>query len=413
MTPILVCCSNSIQFQKIQEFLKTLQNISFTGKFQRVFVYIDEVHESFKMAEETFQKFENLSSVCKIYGLTATPDTFFYKVSKFADDNFDEGKTEKQKIAEFKNQLDNYMFFDDYEFENVHLNSGHMHIDPDIVEKNPNKYAMRIMSNPVYYNDFFAPGKYTFVPSMFHTKYHSQMKDFILSKSDKAVVFVLNGSEKKMFYQKERIVYEQDIYQDNEVIEFSDKMLILLDRYDLREKRSYFVTGYNCISLGITLCNPTIGHFTGSIIYHLQFDENNGQRELDNLYQISARTAGFMKHWKSFEKFGKTKLFCPAWMFHFIKKTEESTVFYFRKKIEMISRLQPRAESSNPGEIQPRIESHELVDIPVSVVLRDEHQEMVWVLKLLLNLIYIKFIKIYLISWNLLTMKSRWGARDA
>jgi hypothetical protein len=329
MNPILVCCSNSVQFKKIQDFLAMAQNITIPGEFNRVFIYIDEFHDTFKMAGKTLMEFERNKLVCKIYGLSATP------INHCMDFHYDTIDS-TEKLRKLITELKNYMFFDDYYLRNIdlHCEAGHTHIDPKYVEKNPNEYAIKVLDTPAYYNDFFAPGKYTFVPSMFHTKYHIELKDFILNKSETAVVFVLNGHEKKMFYREHQLTYERNIFEENEVIEFSEKMLILLERYKLRENRNYFVTGYNCISLGITLCNPKIGHFTGSIIYHLSNEV--GTDDLANLYQISARTAGFMKHWKSFKKYGKTKIFCPTFMFQQIIKSERKAADYILEGIRKI-----------------------------------------------------------------------------
>lgn len=66
----------------------------------------------------------------------------------------------------------------------------------------PNKYAMAVLDTQQYYEDFFAPGKITFVPSVHQIKHHDEIKDFFISKCSSAVVFVINGTHKKIFYKK-------------------------------------------------------------------------------------------------------------------------------------------------------------------------------------------------------------------
>lgn len=110
---------------------------------------------------------------------------------------------------------------------------------------------------------------------------------------------------------------------DNEVAEFSEKMLSVLNTHNLRENKSYIITGYNCISMDVTLVNKKIGHFTGSIISHA-FELN----EPIELYQLSARTCGYIKNFRSFKIHGKTKVFCPQHLYVKILKMEHAALSY-------------------------------------------------------------------------------------
>jgi hypothetical protein len=320
MTPVIVCCSNSIQFSKLLKFVKA-NDLPKNRDFKRVYFYIDEVHASFNMAESVLVELEKIETFQKIYGLSATPQN----CEKH-------GFMHKLKLPEQKKLLkksEEYLFLADHHYEDqLVIESGHTHIDPHIKAKDPNDYAKKVLNTPEYYNTFFAPGKMTFVPSMFHIKYHEQLKDFILQKSERAVVFILNGTHKKFYYHKAGVIIEEEIFDENELTDFSEKLLVILNRYKLRENRSYFITGYNCLSLGVTLCNKTIGHFTGSILSHYGFgiqghkDYVPEDKECDELYQLAARTTGYMKSFDSYKKNGKTRLFCPKLTFDIIKKRE-------------------------------------------------------------------------------------------
>ncbi len=319
LTNVIVCCSNSIQFSKLLKFIK-MNALPFNKQFKRVYFYIDEVHASFKMAENVLVELERIETFQKIYGLSATPMHLAERGSMLKPD-FTELKTAL-------NESKKYLFLADHEIEDITFESGHTHIDLQINAKNPNDYAKKVLNTPTYHETFFAPGKMTFVPSMFHIKYHEQLKDFILQKSERAVVFILNGTHKKFYYHKAGVIIEEEIFDENELTDFSEKLLVILNRYKLRENRSYFITGYNCLSLGVTLCNKTIGHFTGSILSHYGFgiqghkDYVPEDKECDELYQLAARTTGYMKSFDSYKKNGKTRLFCPKLTFDIIKKRE-------------------------------------------------------------------------------------------
>ncbi len=72
MTPVIVCCSNSIQFSKLFKFVKANDD-PYNRRFKRVYFYIDEVHASFNMAENVLVGLERIETFQKIYGLSATP----------------------------------------------------------------------------------------------------------------------------------------------------------------------------------------------------------------------------------------------------------------------------------------------------------------------------------------------------
>ncbi len=322
MTNVIVCCSNSIQFSKLLKFIK-MNALPFNRQFKRVYFYIDEVHASFNMAENVLVELERIETFQKIYGLSATPMQLDERGSLL--------KPHYQELDDILEDSKKYLFLGEHDLKVIKLESGHTHIDPQIVAKNPNDYAKKVLNTPKYFNEFFAPGKMTFVPSMFHIKYHEQLKDFIMHKSERAVVFILNGTHKKFYYHKAGVTREEEIFDENELTEFSEKLLVILNKYNLREKRSYFITGHNCLSLGVTLCNKTIGHFTGSILSHygfgIQADKHlPEQKECDELYQLAARTTGYMKSWDSYKKNGKTKLFCPKLTFGIIKERELASI---------------------------------------------------------------------------------------
>ncbi len=385
MTPVIVCCSNSIQFSKLLKFVKANDD-PYNRRFKRVYFYIDEVHASFNMAESVLVELEKIETFKKIYGLSATPQNCEKHGSML--------KPLKTELDDILKDSKKYLFLADHDLKVIELESGHTHIDPHIKAKDPNDYAKKVLNTRDYFNEFFSPGKMTFVPSMFHIKYHEQLKDFILQKSERAVVFVLNGTHKKFYYHRGGIVREKEIFDENELTEFSEKLLVILNKYKLRENRSYFITGYNCLSLGVTLCNKTVGHFTASILSHYGFgiqghkDYVPEKKELDELYQLAARTTGYMKLWDSYKKNGKTKLFCPKSTFDIIEKRENQSILNLtpisqlsmiagpsqnQNLINLQNGKEYEASSSKGNTYQDRQESsHETTELPspqVSVVI--------------------------------------------
>ena len=209
-----------------------------------------------------------------------------------------------------------------FESSHIHINTDEL---PDSSEKsNCLEHATSVLEN--FPNYFFSYNNRTFIPTEVNTESHFQIKDLIFRMTSQThrlfdpVVIILNGSCKKIFFRKDFEILEKDIYisDDTDAAEFSKVLPSTLEKHGLLGK-PYFITGHICVSIGITLCSPELGPFTGSILYHSENDSS------EKIYQLAGRTAGNMKHWEK-SKDTKTLLFCSEKCYDNIKE-EEANVF--------------------------------------------------------------------------------------
>lgn len=287
---IIVMCAHSKRFEDIQNILKVL-TLEDNEKCKRIFIYIDEIHEyinnqGMRLMVQTLSR---CPAVKLIVGLTATPD----KVFKLQEND----PFWKQIITTDLRELsNNNMLSDDYFPLHEHTFVHHdVHIPT-----NPIEYARSIMS--CRKNEFFSYDCCTFIPANVTQKSHIQMKDMIFQLNPSSVVFMLNGNNKSVFFQKDGFLTEKSFSNQRDEL---SKIIPNVIGDNRLNGRPVFITGNKCIKVGVSLSSPDIGNFTASIISHYSMHQNRQ----DDLYQMTARTAGNMKKWFFFRK---TKIFCPS-----------------------------------------------------------------------------------------------------
>lgn len=323
---VTVCC-NTTQINAILETCILLQEKE-NKYYDSVYLYIDEIHLYIKMAKQLIETICEIPIVKKIVGLTATPleiielqecdekwtnikcTDLTWLESNFMDKNY------------FSLQQHDYTFV---EFETV----KEKYNEKKMLKSNFTvDYASFVLDT--FSQNFFSPFNFTFVPSDVKVTSHYQMKDMIFSKCPRSVVLILNGSSKSLYTESNTEIKIQDSVklqkQPSEII--SD----LLVQHNLLG-RPLFITGHNCIQIGISLASETTGPFTGSIISCASMLKNK-----DALYQIVARTTGNMLHWDTFQK--KTTIYCPQIVREIVVERENNIFNIFQmSRIERESLL--------------------------------------------------------------------------
>jgi hypothetical protein len=302
---VIVVCSNHVRYRDIYGLICNLQNLKHE---YRSFVYFDELHKIFDSIKSFLFELDQLKNIVSILGMTATPE----KICGFGT-LLDLSKTDPIILPKSE-----YYY---------NLEIDHMHVEPNLRYTSATCYAISVLEK--YSTEFFTTNKRTFIPSEFSTECHMTVKHKIMEKCINSVVCVINGSVKKIYFQENGTEKSIDIDTESgrECIEFSDKLTFILNIHCLIG-RPIFITGYICLSLGITLCNKSLGPFTASIVSHLHLYKEG---KYDDLYQLAARTAGNMKHWTTFNAQQKTKIFCPRVVYETIVEKERQSILDYEK----------------------------------------------------------------------------------
>jgi hypothetical protein len=327
---VVVTLSNKKRFTDILNIIKSCQKIH-GCPYKRIYVYFDEIHVYLNQIMFFLEETDNIDIVNNIYGLSATLNSLDDLGNFVILPNQIQPDLNKyfflSHMCKYNIEDQTESDFHIFEASHIHINTGDL---PDSSEKsNCLEHATSVLEN--FPNYFFSYNNRTFIPTEVNTESHFQIKDIIFRMASQThrlfdpVVIILNGSCKKIFFRKDFEIIEQEIYisDETDATEFSRILPSTLEKHDLLGK-PYFITGHICVSIGITLCSPELGPFTGSILYH---SENESS---EKIYQMAGRTAGNMKHWEK-SKDTKTLLFCSEKCYETIQEEEENV---FRNYIQ-------------------------------------------------------------------------------
>jgi hypothetical protein len=144
-------------------------------------------------------------------------------------------------------------------------------------------------------NDSFS---YNFIPAYNRVMTHIFIRDLIKELFDDAIVVIFNGnlSVKNKYYYKNE---SYDLSTDSEI---SKKIENIMNKYP---NKPIFITGFNCLSMSVTLINENTGNFDNMIMSHEQYIN-----QPDVLYQMCRFLFSYI-NWKdiNIKKIKKTKIF--------------------------------------------------------------------------------------------------------
>lgn len=288
---IVVCCSNIIRLRDIQQIFRDMHTNLLSGNIQRqTYVYFDEVHEIINMCEPFMEEFAKFPFVRQMTAITATPENiakeFNISISKDILEQIDANKI----------------------ISNSHYYNLQFHrkiINPSLLNESTIQYTVRVLK--MYSDDFFKPFARNFVPSQVATISHMQMKDEIFKINKRATVIVINTEVKSLYYydeedqlveQKVDLFPKQKKGNRKEKTEFKFNMSVIIAdtlRIHRLSARPLFITGHECISVGVTFCGMEFGSFTNSVIYFQNMQD-------DDLYQFAGRTTGNIMDLPNFQE---------------------------------------------------------------------------------------------------------------
>lgn len=288
---VVVCCSNIIRLRDIQEIFRDMHTNLLSGNIQRqTYIYFDEVHEIINMCKPFMEEFAKFPFVQQMTAITATPENIA-KEFNTSISTYNLERINKNKII-----------------SNSHYYNLQFHrkiINPSLLNESTIQYTVRVLK--MYSDDFFKPFARNFVPSQVATISHMQMKDEIFKINKRATVIVINTEVKSLYYydeedqlveQKVDLFPKQKKGNRKEKTEFKFNMSVIIAdtlRIHRLSARPLFITGHECISVGVTFCGMEFGSFTNSVIYFPNMQD-------DDLYQFAGRTTGNIMDLPNFQE---------------------------------------------------------------------------------------------------------------
>lgn len=284
---VIVCCLNDTRLKDFKEMFS--QNQFFANSDISVYMYFDEVHETISMCKPFIEEFSRYSFIEKMTCITATPE----RIAR---------EFHIEKICDFLQKLEPTQVINTNFYYKIREHDKCL--NPSLENEAVVEYTMRIVKH--YHPYFFRPYAKNFVPSSVSKKSHIEMKDKLLEFNSLALVIVINTNIKKLFfYNDQGIMQEIDLFKKPEKTNRKEKKQmkpklnmsviitdILIENH--LQSRPLFITGHECISVGVTFCGPEFGSFTNSVIYFPNMLQ-------DDLYQFAGRTTGNIKTMPNFE----------------------------------------------------------------------------------------------------------------
>lgn len=287
---IILVCSNKPRKDDFDILVGYLQNDK-NKIIERVFCYYDELHKYINIFRDQIERFNTIPIVHSIFAMTATPTPIWQASGKW--------RNITMSYISDRNEADYYGYRDvnlvDVAHDLPQPKGGPGALSTWIV-----KYVEKVLkANP----DILGPNTRSFIPAHILRTGHTAIRDLVMELAPNAVVVVLNGVDKKLFYKdsRDKMLSEE---ATSSKIEFSKYLPMLIKKLKL-EGRPLVITGFLCVGMGQTLMDESLGPFTSAILGHSDLSN-------DDIYQLFGRLCGRMKTWVTCPEGFKTDVYCPS-----------------------------------------------------------------------------------------------------
>ena len=132
---------------------------------------------------------------------------------------------------------------------------------------------------------------YNFIPAYVRKVTHTKVKNLIYDYYSNAIVIIMNGNGSLYYMDREKKDSIIDGFETNERIEQ------LKDKYP---NRPFFITGFHCIGMSVSLISEKLGNFDNVIFSHRQYI-----KDPDCLYQMCRLYFNYI-NWEKVESIKKT-----------------------------------------------------------------------------------------------------------
>lgn len=317
---VILMCTNSSKIGSSKALIDHIfEKDSSRSYIQRIFMYFDEYHKTFKSFQAKTSPQELIRSVIDypiVHGvvtITATPKTVL---------------KEEGDYIKLEPKLDS----------NPHEYIGVRDLDSHVLEykfkakskKNPNRKSHDDKATQ-YVKFIFEenPGVLVnntrwFIPAMSSIDSHKRVAKHVMELNNETVVVIVNGAKDHDGKPIGPVItYNQnpenpDSKNPKQIPlsgsgELNEKVATALEDNDLKG-RPLVYTGKICISMGTTLTHWKIGPFTHAIVHADHSNSNDSykkDREEDAIYQLIGRCCGRIKseRWEEWKNEPPTKIF--------------------------------------------------------------------------------------------------------
>ena len=359
---IVIMCAHSVRFKKsIGELLRILVDSRSFNK--SIIIHIDEAHAYIEKNREIITDWNKSPIVSNIICYTGTHLKLWKKDDILWNNIYIVDISEQYEIIK-NNKYFGVKNAQIINFENV-TETIDMKIPAQIVEvckaKKINWYTKtattfsngdefsylcyvksvlkHLCNQKLVKNNSFS---YNFIPAYNRVMTHIFIRDLIKEIFDEAIVVIFNGnlSVKNKYYYKNE---SYDLSTDSEI---SKKIENIMIKYP---NKPIFITGFNCLSMSVTLINENTGNFDNMIMSHEQYITHP-----DVLYQMCRFLFSYIS-WKdiNIKKIKKTKIFTRY--LNVINKCIE-----YEEKVEYIEDNlsgSVRSQDEVSGDLKPEIKT--------------------------------------------------------
>ena len=286
---VLVICNNNRRDEDLDHITNNIIKSNkklLCDKFNiddiRLNIMYDEVDKPQNLSNATkfIRKTKDINFINSIHLITATPFNNFWS------------KLQKEEIK-YLNTLKNLIHVDSIDkiINNYRKIDDHNLIFNDYNEKG-------IIYTKKIYEEYLIEKNnlIVFCPCSILQKYHDELKDYLLNKNSKNLIILINGNNKKIYYNDEIKEIEDFKIEYNLITnnnESCEVYTVLSKIKEIYEDSNIFLIGYYCVGRGVTLQTNTF-NFTDMIVPPINnvpeavqiLGRANGSKEFVNIHNI-------------------------------------------------------------------------------------------------------------------------------
>ncbi len=300
---MIICCSNSLRFKKVDALLTRLQK---SPKFnKKINIYVDEAHKIVKILKRYYHTLSH-SKIKSIMLVSASWDNLD-KIWKIP------------RLTYKATHPDVYRTLRECEWKIVEpLISDNESIEDDTLQDLSTTapgYITQILQNAELRKCIEKPGTCWLIPGNSKTITHDAIAEYLLERGWNGLK--LNGKEKALTIHIDKLIIDYTEYNTKKQ-EPKDVLQKLFQDYVQLKNAPFFITGLNCIKEGITFQGEAF-MFDGAIIPNM--------KDASDAYQLACRLAGNLKGFPLYQSHKTPLIITSSRMKKKINRQENIAIF--------------------------------------------------------------------------------------
>lgn len=298
---MVVICAHPVRLRYLKQVIDIVSSCSYFNK--KISIWIDEADKSIKQ----WYKYEEIVHVSSIDQVTLVSATFTSVIARY-------------KTIQVLPYLNTY--------PECYRRLINMIKKPiDIVASSSIDYIKLVLDRIIDENGekkLCAPGMRAFIPGDITKKSHEEIADMLLNKYN-FIVIIINGDRKEILVPGEQPINMTQFFtvENGEVGEEFNVQLAKLYKENDWKRFPLAITGFNCISRGITFqCDAHLNNIHDGFLFDYGIIPTNISNKSE-AYQVMARLFGNIGH---FKKWKPCEIYTSSAMFDRVTKQEEIAV---------------------------------------------------------------------------------------